>query len=144
MPTPQHQPDEPERVIFEGRCALLPTMGALLITILTVGLALFVYWLRRLRHHYRITTERIMIETGILSKKLEQIDLYRINDYSVERPLSQRLRGTVNLHLDTMDKSAREVDIVGIRADVNQLYEQIRKATENQKRLRGTQVIDYE
>ncbi|MCU0664291.1 MAG: PH domain-containing protein [Myxococcota bacterium] len=144
MQAPRNQANEPERVIFEGRPALFPTVGALLLTILTVGLAAFFYWARKLRRHYRITTERVLIETGILSKKMEQIDLYRINDYTVERPISQRLMGTGNLHLDTMDKSMQQVDIFGIPADVNLLYEEIRKATEIQKQRRGTRVVDYE
>lgn len=144
MNAPQNEISDHEQVIFEGRPAMFPTIGALFLTIITLGIAALFFWARKLSCHYRITTERVVVETGIFSKKMEQIDLYRINDYTVERSLSQRIMGTGNIHLDTMDKSARELDIVGIYADVKLVYEQLRKATEIQKRLRGTRVIDYE
>ena len=44
--------------------------------------------------HYRVTTKRVVVETGILYKRLEQVDLYRVSDYTVLRPLAQRIMGT--------------------------------------------------
>ncbi|MBC7171699.1 MAG: PH domain-containing protein, partial [Polyangiaceae bacterium] len=79
---------------------------------------------------------------GILSKRLDQIDTYRINDYVVERPLGQRLVGTGNLVLSALDRSTPEIHIVGLKTDVTSLYEKLRKATEEQKARRGVRVID--
>jgi uncharacterized membrane protein YdbT with pleckstrin-like domain len=70
-----------ESTLFEGHPALVPSIGALLVAILTLGLALIVFWWRSRAVHYRLTSQRVVIESGILSKKMEQIDLYRIRDY---------------------------------------------------------------
>ncbi len=65
-----------------------------------------------------MTTRRIVVETGLLSKRLEQVDLYRVNDYTVLRPLGQRLMGTGTLVLRTLDKGSPEVTLDGIKSDV--------------------------
>ena len=96
-------PDRAENVLFEGHPALLPSVGALLLSIVTVGLALVFFWVRRSGRHYRLTNERVVIETGIFSKRVDQIDIYRITDYVVELPFGQRLMGTGNLVLNAMD-----------------------------------------
>jgi uncharacterized membrane protein YdbT with pleckstrin-like domain len=133
-----------EEVLFEGHPALLPGAGALLISILTLGLALLVYFWRMKGRSYRITTQRIVVETGILSKKLEQVDLYRIRDYSVERPFLQRLMGTGNLVLEAMDSTSPILRVDALKTDVVVLYEKLRVATEADKRERGVRLVDYE
>lgn len=133
-----------EEILFEGPMALIPSAGTLLLAILTLGLWLVVSWLRTLGHRYRITTRRIVVETGVFSKRLEQIDLYRISDYTVDRPFGQRLVGTGNLLLKTFDKTTPELDVRYIKTDVLALYEQLRLATEADKVRRGVRMVDYE
>jgi uncharacterized membrane protein YdbT with pleckstrin-like domain len=115
-----------------------------LLVILTLGLWLIPSWWRSLGRHYRITSRRVVVETGVLSKRLEQVDLYRVNDYTVERPFLQRLMGTGNLLLKTMDKTTPEVNVLGIKTDVVSLYERLRVATEAEKTRHRSQVVDYE
>ncbi len=133
-----------EQTIFEGEPAVLPGIGALLLTIVTLGIAYLVFWFRRGGVKYRITTQRIVIDSGIFSKKMDQIDLYRVNDFQVERPFSQRLMGTGNIRIQTFDKTNPEVALLGVRGDVVMLYEKIRAAAEAAKQARGVRVVDYE
>jgi uncharacterized membrane protein YdbT with pleckstrin-like domain len=135
------EPDQ-EELLYEGNPALLGSLGPLLISILTLGLGLLYYWVRSRATHYRVTTQRIVVETGILNKRLDQIDLYRIHDYVVDRPLGQRLMGTGNLQLSTQDRSTPAIRLTGLSTDVVQLYERLRKATEVEKRRRGVRVLD--
>ena len=138
------QSHEGEVVLFEGRAALVPGFGTLLVAILTVGLWLIVRWFQTLGKTYRITNRRIVVETGVLSKKLEQIDLYRVADYTVERPFGQRIMGTGNLLLKTFDKTTPELHVLAIKTDVVKLYEAVRAATEADKARRGVRMVDYE
>ena len=133
-----------EEVLFEGTPAVLPGLGALALAIVTLGLAAIYFWFQARATRYRITTQRIVIETGLLSKRVEQIDLYRIVDYVIERPFSQRLLGTGNLTLEAMDKTTPEVRIRGIKTDVMALYEKLRVATEAEKQRRGVRTFDVE
>lgn len=133
-----------EEVYFEGRRAAIGSVGALLVTILTVGLAAIYFWIRSLGTRYRITSQRVVVETGVFSKRMDQIDLYRVVDFAVERTFGQRLMGTGTLVLEAMDKSTPEVRIEGIRADVNALYERLRAACEVEKQRRNVRVMDME
>ena len=134
-----------EEVLFQGHPAVLPGVGALLWAILTLGLGYLYYWARSRGTEYKVTTRRITIERGLLSKRLEQVDTYRIKDYVVERPLGQRLLGTGNIVLRTLDKTSPVVNIDGIRTDVVALYERLRAATEAEKTRRGgVRLMDIE
>lgn len=136
--------EEAEAVLFEGRPALLPSLGTLLLVVFTLGLWLLPRLWLRWGSWYRVTTRRVLLETGVLSKRLEQVDLYRINDYTVERPFAQRVMGTGNLLLRTMDKTAPVLALRDLGTDVVLLYERLRQATEADKLRRGARVVDYE
>jgi membrane protein YdbS with pleckstrin-like domain len=133
-----------EEVLFEGHPALIPSFGILLLAVLTLGLWLLPRAWQVRGKLYRVTTRRIVVETGVLGKRLEQIDLYRIADYTVERPFGQRLLGTGNLLLKTFDKSTPSLDISDIKTDVVTLYERLRQATEAEKARRGVRMVDFE
>ena len=143
--TPQTAAGEPgEETLFDGNPALVPSLGALVLAIFTLGLWLIPLWWSSRGRHYRLTTKRVVVETGILNKRLEQVDLYRVSDYTVLRPISQRVMGTGNLVLRTLDHSSPTVAVSNIKTDVVALYERIRAATEIEKRKRGVRVMDME
>jgi len=144
MPTAAEPSTREEEVLFEGRPALIPSVGVLLLAIVTLGIWLLPRLWRSLGVRYRITTRRIVVETGVLSKRMEQIDLYRVNDYTVDRPFLQRLLGTGNLFLKTFDKTTPELRIAEIKTDVVGLYEKLRQATERDRAARGVRMVDYE
>jgi len=143
--TPQTDAGESgEETLFDGNPALVPSLGALVLAIFTLGLWLIPLWWSSKGRHYRLTTKRVVVETGILNKRLEQVDLYRVSDYTVLRPISQRIMGTGNLMLSTLDHSSPTVAVSNIKTDVVALYERIRAATEIEKRKRGVRVMDME
>ena len=137
-------PHDGEETLFEGRAAMVPSIGTVLLAVLTLGVWLLVRWFKTVGLHYRITTRRIVVESGVLSKQLEQIDLYRIADYTVKRSFGQRLLGTGDLLLKTFDKTTPRLDIRDIKSDVVALYERVRAATEAEKSRRGVRMVDYE
>jgi|SRR5688572_21798291 uncharacterized membrane protein YdbT with pleckstrin-like domain len=133
---------EEETTLFEGRPALLPSLGAVLWAIVTLGVyALYRLWIIK-GIEYKVTTRRIVVETGVLSKKMEQVDLYRIADYAVERPLGQRLMGTGNISLETLERAEKQLDLRDLKTDVVALYEAIRQATELDRKRRGVRLFE--
>ncbi len=142
--TPGMGDESKEVTLFEGRPALIPSLSALLWSVLTVGLFLIYRYLNVLGTSYRITSRRVVVETGVLSKHLEQVDLYRVTDYAVERPFLQRVMGTGNFTLLTVDRTASQVTLSNIKTDVVDLYERVRVATEAERQRRGVKMVDYE
>ena len=65
---------------------------------------------------YRLTSEKLIIDTGFLNRKEEEIRLYRILDITLQRPLNQRLWGLGTVHLCTADKTTSEVDVRRIKS----------------------------
>ena len=64
---------------------------------------------------YTLTTDKLLIETGFLSKKEEEIRLYRILDVTLNKPLGQRIFGVGTIHCCTADKSTPEFDICKVK-----------------------------
>lgn len=133
-----------ESSLFEGRPAVLPGIAEVLVSILTLGLGALYFWIKSHATHYKVTTRRVIVERGILSKRLEQVDAYRIKDYVVDRPFGQRLLGTGNLLLHTMDQTTPSLQLHGLRTDVVALYEQLRAAAEAERSRRGVRLLDNE
>lgn len=133
-----------EVTLFEGRPAPIAGIGALLLCIVTIGFAALYYLARAQGVLYKITTKRVMVERGILSKRLEQVDVYRIKDFVVERPFGQRLLGTGNIQLLTMDPTTQIVNLRNLKTDVVGLYEKLRAAAEAERVRRGVRILDNE
>ncbi len=137
-------PGPNEELLFAGRPALVQGLGGLILAILTLGISLLVAWIQTRSIHYKITSQRVVIEQGVFSKRMEQLDLYRVVDYVVERPFGQRVMGTGNIILEAMDKTTPEIRITGIKTDVMKLYEKLRYSTEQEKKKRNVRVLDIE
>jgi len=135
---------EVETTLFEGRPAPIPGIGALLISIVTLGIAALYYLVKAQGVLYKVTTKRVLVERGIFSKRLEQVDVYRIKDFVVERPFGQRIMGTGNILLLTMDPTTQEVKLQDLKTDVVALYEQLRAAAESERVRRGVRILDNE
>ncbi len=133
-----------EQVIFEGEPALVSSLGVVFLLVITLGLAWVWLYFKRGGTRYKVTTQRIVIDRGIFSKTMEQLDLYRINDFTVDRPFGQRLLGTGNIRLVTFDKTTPVVELEALKTDVVKLYEALRQAVESAKQSRGVRVVDME
>lgn len=84
---------------------------------------------------YKLTQDKLMVETGFLSKKEEEIRLYRIMDLTLNRPIGQRLWGLGTIHCCTADKSSPEFDIKCIKNPV-QVKNMLSDMVEEQRDLK--------
>jgi len=73
-----------------------------------------VYWLRSRGTTYRVSTQRIRVERGILSKDNDNVELFRIDHLDVHQPFGMRLVGQCYLHLRSSDAGFPTVIIYGI------------------------------
>jgi hypothetical protein len=129
-------------VLFEGCPAAIPGLLELLLVVLTLGLALL--WLvpRARATRYKVTDRRVVVELGLIGRRIEQVDLFRVVDFVVELPFSQRVLGTGNLVLECQDRTTKELRIERVRTDVRALYEAVRKAAEAERARRGVRTLD--
>ena len=64
---------------------------------------------------YTLTSKKLLIDTGFLSKGQEEIMLFRIMDVTLERKLSQRIFGVGTIHCCSADKTTPEFDIKNVK-----------------------------
>ena len=86
---------------------------------------------------YTLTTEKLLVETGIFNRDEEEIRLYRIMDMTLKRSFWQRLFGVGTIHCCTADKSSPELDIRWIKdaANVKDLLSDLVEQERMEKRV---------
>lgn len=92
---------------------------------------------------YVLTKEKLLIQTGILSTKEEEVRLYRIMDVTLRRSLAQRLFGLGTIHCCSADKSTPEFDIKWIpnSAAVKEKLSDLVEAERMAKRVSGREFM---
>ena len=71
---------------------------------------------------YKLTDEKLIIDTGFISRNQEEIRLYRITDFSVSQRLFQRLFGVGNIHISSSDNTQGEFTIYEVKNPYNKNY----------------------
>lgn len=86
---------------------------------------------------YKLTEEKLLVESGFLSKKEEEVRLYRIMDLTLRRPLFQRIFGVGTIHCCTADKSTPEFDIHKIKkpAEIKNMLSDMIEKQRDAKRI---------
>ena len=82
--------------------------------VLVVAIVFLVYYVKSARVHYEITTQRIKLERGLLSKRQESLELFRIDHFELNKPIGMRLVGQSSLHLYSSDAELENFNIYGV------------------------------
>lgn len=81
---------------------------------------------------YTCTSEKMIVESGMFSKREEEIRLYRILDLTLERSLWQRIFGLGTIQCDTVDKSTPKLVIKNVK-NSRQVKELLSEAVEEER-----------
>ncbi|MGB2985338.1 MAG: PH domain-containing protein [Phycisphaerae bacterium] len=76
-------------------------------------------------HRYRVTTQRLFIERGILSQTVDQTELIRVDDVRIHKSFLGRVFGLGSVAIVSTDATDRDVVIEGI-AEPEKVAEAIR------------------
>lgn len=92
-------------------------------------------------HRYRISNQRIVLETGALSKRIDEIDMRTVEDIEFQQRFLERLLGIGEIAVVATDKQMARFRLLGIE-NPRQLRELIRAqafaATQGQLFTRST------
>ena len=64
---------------------------------------------------YFLYDDKLIIDTGLLSRREEEVRLYRIMDITLNRSLEERIFGLGTIHCCSGDKTSPEFDIKRIK-----------------------------
>ena len=95
---------------------------------------------------YKLTEEKLLVESGFLSKTEEEVRLYRMMDLTLKRPFGQRIWGLGTIHCCTADKSTPEFDIKKIKDSerVKNLLSDLIEKQREEKRISGREFMNDE
>jgi len=119
---------ETEKMLFTGRPAVIYSAWQWIVAVITLGLGWVYYWLQSLGTRYEITSQRVRIERGILSKTKDSLELFRVDHFDLHKPLGMRLVGHCLLHLRASDASFATVILYGI-PDLEKLADTLRECS---------------
>lgn len=89
---------------------------------------------------YKITREQIVYTRGVFTITTDNIELYRVKDFTVKRPFLMRVIKAMNFYLITSDKTHPILDMIGIpKSNIDQV---VRKLVEEQRRIKGVREFD--
>jgi uncharacterized membrane protein YdbT with pleckstrin-like domain len=92
---------------------------------------------------YEITNERIRLRKGILTKRTDEMELYRANDTSLIEPLSLRMLGLGTIEIRTNDATTPTLHLHAIRG-ARRVREELRRYIEECRDKKRVRVTEFE
>ena len=109
---------------------------ALLGFVVLCGIVCLRYYAKSRSLHFEITTQRIKLERGLLSKVQESLELFRIDHFEFRKPLGMRLLGQSALHVYSSDAEISKFFIYAV-PNLGALAEELRTCQLRERQRRG-------
>jgi uncharacterized membrane protein YdbT with pleckstrin-like domain len=100
------------------------------------GVILLQYFMNSRRTHYEVTTQRIKLNSGLLSKRQESLELFRIDHFELREPFGWRLMGQADLRLFTSDAELEKFHVYAVPG-LKELAEDLRECQLRERARRG-------
>lgn len=92
---------------------------------------------------YDLTSQRLKTHSGVLSKKTDELELYRVKDTKFDQPFFLRLFGLGNVVLMSSDLTTPIAKIEAVN-NAQALREQIRSLVEERRDQKGVRIAELE
>ena len=140
--------EKTEELVWTGSPSQVVNLPVFIVCALLCWLVVPVFyaiwkWLVLRNIRYELTSERLKLREGVLNKRLDEIELYRVRDYSLEQPFFLRLFGLSNITMRTADPSQPVVVLRAIK-DGELVLEQLRKYVEQARVQKRVLPLDLE
>jgi len=104
---------------------------------------MFVHYLKVRCQVFELTTQRLRSYRGVLNQKMDDVELYRVKDTSIERPFWYRMSGLSTLMVETSDRVQPHIEIRAVR-DGFGLREKIRHQVETLRDSKRVREVDFD
>lgn len=100
--------ETPEELVWSGSPSQVLNLPTFIVCTLFCWLVVPIFiglwkWLVVRNTRYELTSERLRLREGVLNKKLDELELYRVRDYRLEQPFWLRLFSAGNVIVRTTD-----------------------------------------
>lgn len=98
-------------------------------------------WLVVRNTEYEISSQRILMASGVINTRIHELELYRVKDYSQFNPLYLRLFKLGNVIVNTSDRTHPQVTIRAIK-NPSEVQRLLRTQVERRRTLKGVRELD--
>ena len=141
---PAHASDE-EATIWEGGPSPAAyagpiALGALLLPLFGAGLLVWLgVWIAWKSAAYKLTSQRLFVRRGLISRKVQELELYRVTDVAFSQGVVDRLFGIGTVSIVANDPTTPSLAMPGITGPET-VKETIRTAYRRARRAEGVRV----
>jgi len=114
----------------------------LALVLIPIGMAAW-KWLVVRHTIYELTSQRLRLRRGVINKRVDQLELYRVKDYRVDEPLFLRMLSLSNVVLETSDKTDPVLVLAAVR-DGETIQNLIRNQVEHLRDRKRVREIDFD
>ena len=100
-------------------------------------------WLVRLNAEYRLFQDSLEVESGIISRRIENIQLFRVRDLALAQSMLNRIAGVGDITVTSPDQSAPRYRLRGVE-DPRKVYDQLRELVSKSQATRQTMIVEEE
>ncbi|AKT35945.1 PH domain-containing protein [Chondromyces crocatus] len=134
------------RVVYEGtpswKAWFWSYVAASILSLVVVGLIwLAVLHWKRKSIRYKITERTIDYEAGLLSRRVETLQLWRVQDLDLRQSLMERILGVAEIRVFTKDTSDPELVLRGLPAS-REIFESLKEAAELSRQQRVVGLVE--
>mgnify|MGYP003394672466 FL=1 len=143
---------ENEKIIWQGNSSLISNFGSFMIGIILtltvvgaiVGIPYIIWTYLVIKNKkYELTQERLILRSGVLNKKIEELELFRIRDYSIEKPFIYNIFGVGNIILTSSDKTNPYIKLEALK-EIEDLKKKIRNAVQITRKNNGVKDLEID
>jgi uncharacterized membrane protein YdbT with pleckstrin-like domain len=120
---------------------ILPFLG--LSAVLICAVIAVWRWMQTSSLHYTLTSERLLIETGLFSKRMQSLELYRVKDYTLTEPFLYRMVKLGTVSILTSDPSTPRVEMRAI-IQPRSLLDTLRRQVESRRDAKRVREMDLD
>ena len=136
-----------ETAIFELKPAYRAHLGLLVwgVLLAPVGIGLILLaraWYLVASTRYRLTSQRLFAQTGLIAKNLEEVELFRVKDVTLTQGMLQRMLGVGTVVVLSTDDTAPRLELHGILGPM-EVKEQIRTAFRASRQREGMRMAEF-
>ena len=121
----------------------LPLPGAIAAAVALLVAGHVVVAIQRSATRYRIFRSTIELQTGIISRRIENVQMFRVRDLALQQGLLNRLLGVGDVIVSSTDESRPRLVIRGVR-DPLRVYDTLRELLSASQATRQTMIVERE
>jgi len=104
---------------------------------------IYIYWhWQKIKHHtFKLTTERLIEQSGVFTRRKENLELYRVKDIAASESFFEHMFGCGTIIIESSDRSTPILEVTSVK-NPHQVKDTMRAAVEEQRVQKGVRELD--